>query len=263
MTLFQGLQKPDPAETVFYNYLMIAFQLGYNHYLRGTLLQRSLDAVYGNSQNLLTGLIIIAAIISGTYAIFISCRILRSAGVKSAGIPAFIIWSLNWVLVAFMMLTAVKSFGIDITQTMDNLSAAENAVLILSILIAMAQAASVLTFLARMKEPYKETPSYKKIISANIAGFIFLIVSYTVVWETILYNSVSRHGTYDISTFHGSLPFTGWFFSFLLLYLPMRFSFILREIQTLKNRGLRLKLALSYIAVIVTGLSPLIKNPFN
>jgi hypothetical protein len=246
------------AGTIIYNYLMIAFQLGYNYYLRGTLLSGTMDTVYGAGYNPLPGIIIILAVISGTYAIFINCRILRNAGIKSAGIPAFIIWPLNWVLVVFMMLTAVKSFGIDITQSMDNLSGFENTVLILSILIAMAQAGAVIAFLARMKEPYTKAISPYKIVSANIAAFIFLIISYTTVWETIMYNSIYRDGSYDINTNYGLISICGWILSFLLLYLPMRYSFILKEIQDFKTGITGFRIALSYLVVIFTGIYPLL-----
>ena len=245
--------------TVFYNYLFVIFQLAYNYLFRGLLLDRSIGTVYGSSRSPLLGIILLAVIVAATYAIMIRCRQLRAWGVRSAGVIAFIVWILNWVIVIVMVLTAVKSFGINISKPADQMSDGENIVIIGSILGAMLQAGIVIGFLARIAEPYEKTVSSVKRVSADISAFMFLCVSYTVVWDTIVYKTVATQGKCDISTGDGILELTGAALSFILLYPPMRFSFLLQDIHDFKHGRGRFRIAASYMAVILTGMIPLVK----
>ncbi|HPS58872.1 MAG TPA: hypothetical protein PK514_12270 [Spirochaetota bacterium] len=245
--------------TVFYSYLFIIFQLTYNYFFRGLLLDQSIGTVYGAGRSPLFGIILLLAIAAGTYAVMVKCRQLRISGVRFAGIPAFVVWVLNWVIVIVMVLTAVKSFGIDISKRSDMFSDRENIIIICSILGAMLQAGIVIGFLARIADPYEKTVSNLKRVAADISAFIFLCVSYTVVWETIVYRTVATQGRCDISTASGIFELTGAALSFILLYPPMRFSFLLQDIHDYKHGRGRFRIVVSYIAVVLTGMIPLVK----
>ncbi len=245
--------------TVFYNYLFVIFQLAYNYIFRGLLLDQSIGAVYGSSSSPLLGIILLAVVAAGTYAIMIRCRQLRLDGVRAAGVIAFIVWVLNWVIVIMMVLTAVKSFGIDISKPTDQLSDNENIIIICSILGAMLQAGIVIGFLARISMPYEKSISSVKRIAADMAAFIFLCVSYTVVWETISYRTVAVQGRCDISTGNGIYELIGAGLSFMLLYPPMRFSFLLQDVHDFKRGQGRFRIVVSYAVVMLTGMIPLIK----
>lgn len=244
---------------VFYNYLFIVFQLAYNYFFRGLLLGESIGAVYGSGRSPVLGMVLILSVAAATYAIMIRCRQLRLDGGRAAGITAFIVWVLNWVIVIMMVLTAVKSFGIDISKSTDRLSDLENTIIIVSILGAMLQAGIVIGFLARISVPYEKTVSRLQKIAADVSAFMFLCVSYTVVWETIVYRSVAVQGRLDLSTGAGIFELTGALLSFMLLYPPMRFSFLLGDIRDFRQGSGRFRIAVSYAAVILTGMLPLVK----
>lgn len=245
--------------TVFYNYLFVIFQLAYNYIFRGLLLDQSIGAVYGSSSSPLLGIILLAGIIASTYAIMVRCRQLRLEGIRATGIIAFIVWVLNWVIVIMMVLTAVKSFGIDISKPTDRLSDSENIIIICSILGAMIQAGIVIGFLARISVPYEKSVSGVQRITADMAAFIFLCVSYTVVWEIISYRTVALQGRCDISTGSGIYELIGAGLSFILLYPPMRFSFLLQDVHDFKRGRGKFRIVVSYAAVMLTGMIPLVK----
>lgn len=245
--------------TVFYNYLFILFQLSYNYFFRDFLLDESMGAVYGSRTAPVLGAVILLVIAASTYAIMVTCRRLRISGVKAAGIMAFVVWVMNWVIVIIMVLTAVKSFGIDITKRADLLSDQENIIIICSILGAMIQAGIVIAFLARISVPYEKAVGSMEKIMADLSAFMFLCVAYTVVWETIVYRTVAVQGRCDLSTGYGISEFTAAGMSFILLYPPMRFSFLLRDIHSFKQGRGRFGIIVSYMAVLITGLIPLVK----
>lgn len=246
--------------TLFYNYLFIIFQLAYNYIFRDFLLEKSMGTVYGSGRSAVLGTVILLVIAAATYAVMIRFRLLRKGGARSAGAAAFIVWVLNWVIVVTMVLTAVKSFGIDISKHAEQLSDRENIIIICSIMGAMFQAGMVIALLARMAVAYEKTVSNLQRIMADVSAFIFLCVSYTVVWETIIYRTVATNGGYSICTGQGITGLTGAFFSFLLLYPPMRFYFLLQDIHDFRQGRGRLRMAIGYAAVILTVMIPLINT---
>lgn len=249
--------KSPVSGSVFYNLLFVMFQLIYNYFLRGIILGESSGAIYGSHKSPLLGILLLLAIAGGTYSIMIRCRMLRIENPALPGVPAFIIWVMNWVIVIFMVFTAVKSFGINISS--DTLTDRENKIIIAAILSAMADAGIVLAFLARMSVPYHETISRAKAVTGQLLAFIFCCVSYTAVWETIMFDSISREGTYEIFSANGIFMLGGWITVFLLLYPPMRFPFILQELHDFKNGRNRPGIAAGYVLVFITGLLPLVK----
>jgi hypothetical protein len=249
--------------TILYNYLFIAFLLIYNYLLRDLILDKSIGAVYEVKTAPVFGVMILVVIILGTYALLMKTRELRAAGVKSPGGVGYVVCILNWVVVICMAFTALQAFGIKVTEKTDKLTGFENAVIAITIFTAIIQGLAAFGFLIRLSEPYEKPISRGTRVAAAMAAFAYLCIAYTVVWETIVYGSMSKTGAFDILTGEGIFNIIGWLLCFALLYPPMRMPFILQEMQDSKNGGSGLKIAVSYIAVVMTGLIPLLKNPFQ
>jgi hypothetical protein len=248
--------------TILYNYLFIAFLLAYSYLLRDLILDTSIGAVYAVKFSPLFGIMVLAVILLGTYALLMKTRELRAAGVKSAGGIAFAVCVLNWVVVICLAFTALQSFGIKVTEETDKLSGFENAVIAITIFTAIIQGLAAFGFLVRMSEPYEKPIGQGRRVAASMAAFVYLCISYTVVWETIVYGSMSTTGAFDVRTGEGIFNIIGWLLCFALLYPPMRLPFILQELQDIKKGGSTATIAVSYAAVVLSGLIPLFKNPF-
>jgi hypothetical protein len=165
-------------------------------------------------------------------------------------------------VVICMAFTALQSFGIKVTEKTDHLTGIENALIAITIFAAILQGLAAFGFLIRMSEPYEKPIGQGRRFVTAMAAFAYLCIAYTVVWETIVYKSISTSGAFDIRTGEGIFNIIGWLICFALLYPPMRMPFILQEMQDSKNAAAALRIAVSYIAVVLTGLIPIIKNPF-
>jgi hypothetical protein len=260
--LIESLRKAASG-TVLYNYLFIVFLFAYNYLLRGLVLDTSMGAVYEVRKAPLFGIMVLLVIIAGTWALLMKCRELRSAGVKSPAGAGFLLCVLNWVVVISMVFTAVQSFGIQVTKSDELISDFENTVIIIAILSALVQGGVSFGFLVRLSEPYEKPIGQGKRAAAALVAFAYLCVAYTVVWETIVHGAISKTGSFDIRTGEGIFNIIGWLICFLLLYPPMRIPFILQEMEDGKNSRARFRITVSYILVILAGIIPLIKNPFQ
>ncbi len=249
--------------TVLYNYLFIAFLLVYNYLLRDLVLDASLGAVYEVRKAPAFGIMILAVIVLGTCALMLKCRELRATGEKTSAGIGYVLSVLNWVVVISMAFTAVQSFGIRVTENTDKLSGLENAAIMMAIFSALIQGTFSFAFLVRLSEPYKKPIGMGKRVTAGLAAFAYSCIAYTVVWETIEANSMSRTGAFDLATGEGISNLIGWFFSFLLLYPPMRIPFILQEAHDIKNGRTGVWVGISYVVVLLSALIPILKNPFQ
>ena len=245
--------------TVLYNYLFIIFQLAYNYLIRDRLLDSSIKTVYEVRKAPWLGFIVLSAVVAGGYAIMIKCRIIRSRNPQSVGAGDFLIWILGWVITISMVFTAVQSFGIEVSKKDGVPSDFENTVIAISIFGAMIHLGAVLGFIMMLETPYAKYINRKQIIASDISAFIFLCISYTVVWETIMYSSVVKYGKYNIMTPYGIFNIIGWIICFILLYPPMRSPYILMEIHNSPDNRNSWGLFISYILVIITGILPLVK----
>ena len=244
---------------VFYNYLFILFQLAYNFIFRDMLLSGTMKTLYEVKKQPLLGITILAAVAAGFYAVMMTCRILRTGGTRKPEPPAFAICVLNWILSIHMFFTALQAFGIEVSKDYNLLSGFESAMLNVAIIMVLVQSAFFAGFIVRLGVPYEKTVGRAERIATDLASFFFACVSYTVMWETIMYKSVAVNGRYNILSLPGMFDIAGWTFLFLLFYPPMRFPYLLREMyDTSENANGKMILA-SYIMVIVTGIMPLVK----
>ncbi len=243
-------------ESIFYNYLFVAFELAYSFILRDRLLDESMGALFTKQRAPVLGSGLIVMLGIGLFAVAIKTRELRAAGRLTAYGPLFVLWFLSMTTTLIVALIILNSFGLGISTWPGTIA------FIAIIWGYFIYGWAILKLLLRLDEPLDRPPCVRSSIAANVFAVIFTCGAYTVVWESIVCNFVSIVGKVDILTFRGIFALFGWAIAFLLLYPPLRLPFLLGEIADIREGRGRVRLFLSYAAVIVAGLLPLVKLPF-